>query len=84
MSLKRYAAKRDAAEKPIVEALRAVGAEVTLISGDGAPDLLVRFRGNVVALEVKGTNGRQTKAQQESQWPIVRTADEALTAIGAI
>lgn len=77
--------KRDAAEGPIVDALRAVGAHVTRLSGVGAPDLLVRSpRGLLVALEVKGKHGKRTDAQEESQWPIVRTIDEALTAIGVL
>jgi hypothetical protein len=37
------ARKRDANEKPIRTALEAAGATVTPISGEGAPDLLVRF-----------------------------------------
>jgi hypothetical protein len=76
--------KRDAAEKPIVDALRAVGADVTLISGKGAPDLLVRFRGILVGLEVKTGKGKRTDAQEDSQWPIVRSVDEALQAVGAV
>ena len=76
--------KRDANEKAIVDALRAVGAEVTRISGEGAPDLLVKRRGRLWAFEVKGPKGKRTEAQVESQWPIVRTVDEALKSIGAI
>lgn len=76
--------KRDAAEKPIVDALKAVGADVTQISGKGAPDLIVRYRGILTALEVKTGKGKQTEAQQVSQWPIVRTVDEALKLIGAL
>lgn len=76
--------KRDAAEKPIVEALKAVGADVTQISGKGAPDLLIRFRGILVAVEVKSGKGKRTDAQEVSQWPIIRTAEDALKVIGAI
>lgn len=74
--------RRDIAEKPIVEALQAVGAHVTRISGKGAPDLLVRFRGRLYAFEVKALKGKRTDAQRETQWPIVRCVDDALAAIG--
>lgn len=74
--------KRDAAEGPIVEALRGVGAHVTQISGKGAPDLLVRYKGTLTALEVKTGKRGRTDAQQVTQWPIARTVDEALKAIG--
>lgn len=74
--------RRDVAERPIVDALRAVGAHVTPISGKGAPDLLVRFRGILVGLEVKSGKGERTAAQEASQWPIVRNVDEALREIG--
>ncbi len=74
--------KRDANEKPITKALEAVGAHVTKISGKGAPDLLVRHRGQLWAFEVKGPKGHQTEAQTETDWPIVRSVDEALRAIG--
>ena len=75
--------KRDSNEAPIREALEAVGADVTPISGKGAPDLLVKFRGRIFALEVKGKSGKRTKAQEESQWPIVRNVEDALREIGA-
>jgi hypothetical protein len=75
--------RRDASEQPIVDALRAVGADVTRISGKGAPDLLVRYRGRLNAFEVKTGKGKQTDAQTVTDWPIVRTVDEALQAIGA-
>jgi hypothetical protein len=78
----RRAAKRDVNEDAIVDALRAVGCDVTHISGKGAPDLLIRFRGILVALEVKGKRGRRTIAQESSRWPVVRTVDEALEMIG--
>lgn len=83
VSTHRWGAKRDAAEKGLVAGLQAVGAEVTRISGKGAPDLLVAFRGRLYAFEVKSKSGKRTEAQEVSQWPIVRTMDEALKAIGA-
>lgn len=77
------ARKRDANEKPIRKALEAVGAHVTPVSGKGAPDLLVRWQGRLFGLEVKGKHGKQTEAQVETNWPIVRSIDDALHAIGA-
>lgn len=75
--------RRDANEREIIEGLRAVGAEVTPISGKGAPDILVRRDGFLYAFEIKGKAGKRTDAQVLSQWPIVRSLDEALTAICA-
>jgi Holliday junction resolvase len=74
--------RRDANERAIVEALEAVGCTVTQVSGTGAPDLLVVRQGRLYAFEVKGKAGRRTEAQQLSQWPIVRTVDAALQAVG--
>jgi hypothetical protein len=84
MSLKRRGAggKRDSAEKPIVDALRAVGARVLFVSGQGNPDLFVRHRGSWTALEVKTNKGRLTHNQQNLEWAVVRTPEEALAAIG--
>lgn len=77
------ARRRDLAEKPIVEALEAVGAHVTRISGKGAPDILVRYQGILRAYEVKSAKGKRTAAQEQTEWPILRSVDEALRAIGA-
>lgn len=74
--------KRDANEKAIRAALEAVGATVTPISGKGAPDLLVQRQGTLYAFEVKSAKGKQTAAQLDSQWPIVRSVEEALQVIG--
>lgn len=76
--------RRDQNEGEIVDALRAVGAHVTPISGKGAPDLLVRFRGIVVGLEVKTGKGRRTAAQEVTAWPVVRNVEDALSAIGVL
>lgn len=76
--------RRDSNEKGITAALRAVGADVTPISGEGAPDLLIRFRGLVYAVEVKTATGARTAAQQVSQWPVVRSVDEAFALLGII
>lgn len=84
MSARGRAAKRDATEGPIVEILRAYGAEVHRISGAGLPDLLVRYRGVWTPLEVKSKTGRLTKAQAAISWPVVRNAPDALSAIGVV
>jgi hypothetical protein len=70
--------KRDANEKDIVDALRKLGAHVTMISGEGAPDILVRFLGGLWAFEIKAAKGRQTVAQAETSWPVIRSVDDAL------
>jgi hypothetical protein len=81
------ARRRDRAEGPIVAALRAVGATVIPISGKGAPDLFVCFRGQMWGAEVKTGKGKLTPAQQESGagqlWPVWTTPEQALSAIGA-
>lgn len=54
-----YAKKRDANEKPIVDALKALGASVYQMDGCGAgfPDLLVGYNGRNVLIEVKQPEG---------------------------
>ncbi len=75
--------KRDHAEKPIVDALRAAGATVRHIGGTGNPDLLVRYKRLWTPLEVKTGKGKQTAAQEaEADWPIVTTPEEAFRAVG--
>lgn len=51
----KYAAKADANQKPIVAALRAIGAKVapTHGVGQGFPDLVVTYRGRTMLLEIK-------------------------------
>ncbi len=88
----RRAARIDANQQEIVEALRAVGAAVFPLHmvGHGFPDLAVWFRGRITLLEVKGRGGKLTA--DELDWhlrhpgaaTVVRTADEALQAIGAV
>lgn len=82
MSLHRRNPRRDANEGDICEALASVGAEYWKLSGKGLPDVLVRFRGRLHAAEIKTLKGRLTKHQ--GAFPVWRTADEALAAIGAI
>jgi Holliday junction resolvase len=92
MSIKRHDPKRDANEPPIVEALQAVGANVYRVSGEGLPDLLVIFRGEIYLMEVKTGKGRLTLAQEKFMLDngdvpnvsVVKTIDDALTLIGAI
>lgn len=83
MSVNRWAAKRDQNEKPIVEALEAVGVEVWKISGKDKPDLLTRYRGRWMPLGVKMPKGALTAAEQSGvKWPLVRTVDQAYAALG--
>ncbi len=82
MSLSRRNPRRDENEWEIVVALKRVGAEVTQVSGRGAPDLLVRHRGVLHGWEIKTRTGTRTKAQQATQWPVVRSVADALAALG--
>ena len=87
------AKRTDANQASILATLRQVGATVVDLSavGKGCPDLLVGHRGVTYLLEVKARKGRTTPDQDVfyAWWRggpvhIVRTADEALSAIGAI
>ena len=88
------AKRTDANQSAIMAVLREVGATVVDLSavGKGCPDLLVGFRGVTYLLEVKNVKGKnKTTPDQDvfyAWWrgapvTIVRTADEALSAIGA-
>jgi len=86
MSWRRYAGggKRDAAERPIIEALQGLGCTVYQLSGKGNPDLLVRRpspSGLWVPLEVKSDGGTLTKNQQDLEWPVVRDKYQAIQAV---
>ena len=90
MTIWRRAAKRDADEPAIVEALRRAGAVVWHLSRPF--DLLVGFSGRLVGLEVKGSRGRLTQEQEvdfamirSRGLPVyvVRTPEDALQAVGA-
>lgn len=75
--------RRDAIEAEIVQELERVGASVKRLGGTGNPDLLVRFGAKWLPLEVKsGKRGRLTRNQWGLEWPVVRSVEEALTAIG--
>lgn len=94
----RRAAKVDENQAEIVEALRAVGASVTVTSqlGGGFPDLVVGYRNEAnYLLELK--DGRKPPSARkltpdEERWHkawrglvvVVASVDEALRAIGAI
>ena len=59
----RRAAKRDATEPAIIEALQRAGCLVQPLSQDGLPDLLVRGPRGWALLEVKSPGGKLTSAQ---------------------
>lgn len=84
MSLHRFSAKRDANEKPILDALRRCGVKCWRLSGDGLPDVLTRYRGRYEVFEVKTATGRKTKKQADIPWPIVRDVTEALRVVGVL
>ena len=93
MSIHRRATKRDANEKPIVDALEAVGAVVTRLSSDGVPDIMCLWRGAITLLEIKSPKGRLTPSQIDYHATalnvgvkvhVVHTPLEGLIAIGAI
>lgn len=86
MSLSRRNAKRDLSERPIIDALEPVGCRVWQISGEGKPDLLTLYRRKWLPLAVKTPKiGRLTKKEKvELPWPLVRTPEDALLAIGCM
>lgn len=89
MSLARFAKRKDANQRPIVEALERVGAEVWIT--DRPADLLIWFRQAWHVLEVKSARGRLTSLQSGEREKglargikTVRTPVEALEAVGAM
>lgn len=93
----RRAAKVDTNQAEIVTILRQVGATVTPIHmiGQGVPDLLVGYRQANFLLEVKDGSkppSAQKLTRDEQEWHdewrgsvvVVRSADEALKAVGAL
>ena len=89
--MRRYAQRRDTAERPIIDGLIAAGCQVEQL--DYPCDLLWRRGTAVGLLEVKtpkANRGAVMKARQRAQaafleaWqvPVVRTLDEALVAVG--
>lgn len=90
----RRAARVDDNQNEIVEALRAIGATVRVVTqGGGLPDLMVGFRGQTVLMEVK--DGKKppsartlTPAEQKffDEWRgglliVVNSVDEAIAAL---
>ena len=91
----RRAAKVDATQAAIVDALHAAGAFVQSLAtvGRGTPDLLVAFRGTWHTLECKSKGGRLTDDQlvwidaahaAGAVVDVVFTPEQALRAIGAM
>jgi hypothetical protein len=74
--------RRDASEPAIIDALRKCGAFVRQVHGDGAPDLIVYFKGMWLPMECKSDKGRVSAAQAEAAYPIVRTPAQALAHFG--
>lgn len=84
----RRAARVDATQQSIVKALRDAGAYVYVI---GLPcDLLTRYRGRWLPIEVKSGKHRDPRQKAQAAFlkaqevPVVTTAIEALIAIGAM
>ena len=89
----RRAARTDANQTEIVQALRTAGASVTLLHmvGKGCPDLLVGHNGKTLLIECKTAKGSKTVDQIEwwDQWKggpvaMVRDVDGALRALVVI
>lgn len=76
------ARRRDANEPGLIAGWRAIGATVYQVGGRGLPDVLVKFRGVLYAFEIKTASG--TLTEHQGDFPVVRTMDEALKAIGAV
>lgn len=88
----RRAAKVDANQSEIVEALRAAGISVVSLAslGRGVPDILAASGTDAWLIEIKGPKGTLTVDQQKwiEAWTgvvhIVRTPDEALKLVGVL
>lgn len=86
----RRAARRDANERQVIDALRACGAYVKQINDEGLADLLVFYRGHTLILEVKDGDKPPSaraltpaEAKFHDEWPgqnlyIVNSEHEAL------
>ena len=86
----------DANHRDVVAALRQCGAFVQSVAdvGNGCPDLIVAYHGRVFLVEVKAAGGKLTA--DEAAWVgeceriggvsvyLVRSAEDALRAVGAI
>ena len=83
----RYTVRKvDRNQAEIVEALRAAGASVQILSGvgHGCPDIIAGLKGRNWLFEIKAPNGKMTKDEIEwekswrGQYTIVRTVEQAL------
>ena len=86
----RRAARRDANERRVIDALRSCGAYVKQINDEGLADLLVYYRGHTLILEVKDGDKPPSaraltpaEAKFHAEWPgtnlhIVTSEHEAL------
>lgn len=90
----RRAARVDDNQSQIVDALRAIGATVRVVTqGGGLPDLLVGFRGHTILMEVKDgkkppSHRALTPAEQKffDEWRgglvvVVNSIDEAIATL---
>ncbi|MGQ0836341.1 MAG: hypothetical protein ACT4O5_15755 [Gammaproteobacteria bacterium] len=88
MSLNRYATRRDDNEPAVVHALEKVGAKVERLKWPC--DLAVKFRDRHFLIEVHNPESKYRKRSKKQLdalaklgIPMVRSADEALQAVGA-
>lgn len=88
----RRAARIDATQPAIVDALERIGATVQSLAavGNGCPDILVGFRGRNVAMEVKTSTGRMRPEQVKwlrawrGEAHVVRSVEDALRALEVV
>lgn len=93
----RRAARTDANQAAIIEALRAIGASVrdTSAVGNGFPDLVAGFRGRTWLLECKDGNKPPSarkltpdqiefKSTWRGHWAVVNSPEEALEIVGRV
>ncbi len=79
--------KRDAIEPDVIKELRAVGTQVWQINGHALPDLLTYRSGRWLPLGLKsGARASLTQSEKDKPpvWPLARSVDEALQAVGAV
>ena len=62
----KWARKRDANERGIIERLKARGCNVQQLDGSGVPDLLVQFDGELYLLEVKERGSKAGPAHRRN------------------
>ena len=85
----RRAARSDANQPEIVDALKKIGARVQHLHGvgQGCPDLLCGHGGNLTLIEVKTPSGKLTERQERwhEEWAgyvhVVTSAEEAVNLI---